>query len=81
MIHVTSDFIAIPKEFEWPEDLEDGIFSIKDNVQIIYQPAFESYAVYVNDEFFTDFSLEKYWIFVKGDLRNGKTKSDTSYGD
>lgn len=81
MIHVTSDFIAIPKVFEWPEDLEDGIFSIKDNVQIIYQPAIMSYAVYVDDAFFTYFSLEDYWIFVKGEMKNGKTEFDTGNGD
>ena len=81
MIHVTTDFMAIPKEYDWSEDLEEGIFSIVDNVQFIFYPAFEAYEVFINGEFITTFSLEKYWIFVKGELRNGKTESDTGNGD
>ena len=81
MIHVSAEFIAIPKEYEYPEDLELGIYSIVDRVAVVYQPAIESYAIYVNGIYDTDYPLEKYWIFLKGELRNGKIESDTGNGD
>ena len=81
MIHVSTEFIALPKEYEYPEDLEWGIYSIVDRVVVIYQPEIESYAIYVDGIYDSDYPLEKYWIFLKGELRNGKTELITGNED
>lgn len=70
MVHVTTDFMAIPKEYEWSEDLDLGLYSIADQVCVVYHPDTETYDVYARGYFDCSFSLEKYWIFINGELRN-----------
>lgn len=78
---ISTKFIAIPKVYDYPEDLEDGIFEDRYTLEFIYHPDRQCYDVCYAGEFNYEFSLDKYWIFIEGELRNGKTESYAGNGD
>ncbi len=97
MMHVSLDFMAIPKFFEWPEDLEEGIYSKYDRIQWTYNAQRDEFIVYVDvikESINTDgsrtyectldehhYPRDLFYIFVKGELWNGKVEPYTSNGD
>lgn len=63
-------FLAIPKFYEYPEDLELGIFTDSEIEAVVYHPAQNMYRVYRWENSYINFSLDIYWIYVNGHVIN-----------
>lgn len=62
-------FVAIPKKWEYPEDLEEGLFPNHHDIQVIINYNENKAIVFYCDNEY-EFSFDDYWIFSRGKLIN-----------
>lgn len=95
MSKIYPNFIALPKEYRYPEDLEEGIFFSGDSLTVIYDAKTACYHVTTeciekNEQNETrtvvkitrcvyKFSLENYFVFYNGRLVNNDREIDIQH--
>ena len=95
MSKIYPNFIAIPKDYQYPEDLEEGLFWTDDNLTVVYNAKTACYHVTterVEEDSLSEtstvvkitrcvykFSLEKYYVIYNGRLFGNDREIDIQH--